>query len=236
MTETQKGPKICVICGKPIPEGGKRYKYCSDKCYKEGHRRRNLKPSRSHPYLLRRNKICIDCGKEFVGGILSLRCESCERNAAIQRSKEYRQRKKAGNAREIGSTDICINCGKRYIVNGSLQRYCPECSREHQLEHWRAATSAWREINMKDPEKRAARNARKRDKPPLENHCQVCGKDITGATKGTKYCSEICKRKAANERRRKKYKEKRESQNQQSKQMEKMLLTRSRKHDKMQTR
>lgn len=31
--------KVCANCGKPIRLSDGRYKYCSDECYKEAHRR-----------------------------------------------------------------------------------------------------------------------------------------------------------------------------------------------------
>lgn len=57
----------------------------------------------------------------------SKRCPDCQRNADRARD---RQIKASGPVRRIGDTDICVICGKPYVICGGLQRYCPDCAPE----------------------------------------------------------------------------------------------------------
>ena len=73
------------------------------------------------------NRICRMCGRTFSGGPRAWYCPECR----IERNKATgRDHKKHGTSRPLGSKDICLNCGKKYIVNGGLQKYCPDCREE----------------------------------------------------------------------------------------------------------
>lgn len=200
MSGTQEGPRLCSVCGKPIPKGERRRRYCSVVCAEEGERRRARDPYEGKPksgiYIWR---ICTDCGTKFYGHIKSFRCPTCAREAEMRNMREYHRRKDAGKARPIGSTDICENCGKPYTVNSGRQRYCPECAHMMWRKHQREASIAWNRKAYADTKKHAERNESRRQKSPMEGRCPVCGKPIQ-ATAGKVYCSEACRMAAVRER------------------------------------
>lgn len=72
--------------------------------------------------------ICKSCGREFLScGPRTYYCAECAAQRKSEASARYKQRKKAGNVREIGSTDICEMCGAPYEVEGGLQKFCRDC-------------------------------------------------------------------------------------------------------------
>lgn len=71
---------------------------------------------------------CLQCGKEYE--TKSNRrgyCPDCRIERQKQRNREYLARKNSGQARQIGSADVCEKCGKPYIVKTGSQRLCSEC-------------------------------------------------------------------------------------------------------------
>lgn len=72
-------------------------------------------------------RICRFCGNSFLGGSRAWYCPDCKIIRRQKLQKEY-YAKKAVTARKIGSVDICEICGKEYIVNGGLQKYCKNCA------------------------------------------------------------------------------------------------------------
>lgn len=75
-------------------------------------------------------RTCQQCGVSFQGGPRAWYCPDCRLQRKNQTTADYRNRKRAGKVREIGSIDICQNCGEKYVVNSGLQRYCKKCAPE----------------------------------------------------------------------------------------------------------
>ena len=73
------------------------------------------------------NRICRECGMIFEGGPRAWYCPECRHERRKRRDVE---RKNRPSKRPLGSKDICENCGKEYIVNCGLQKYCPDCQKE----------------------------------------------------------------------------------------------------------
>ena len=66
------------------------------------------------------NRVCKECSQTFSGGPRAWYCPEC-------RVERQRRQVRYPSKRPIGSKDICQNCGKKYIVNSGLQKYCPDC-------------------------------------------------------------------------------------------------------------
>lgn len=132
--------------------------------------------------------ICKQCGASFTGGPRASFCHSCRKERQMAREREYQRNKRAGVFnRKLGDTDTCAACGKKYVIRGGLQKYCPECAkieamkkdREQGLEYYREKKD---EIND-------ARNEKRRKLPAKP--CKECGKMFSSVYK-SEYCSEEC--------------------------------------------
>lgn len=146
---------------------------------------------------------CIQCGAAFKGGPRAWYCPECRAERIKAQSREAKRRKKTGNTRELGSTDICQRCGKPYIVNSGNQMYCPECSEEAVKEIDRKQSLEYYHENKEviNP----ARNIKRR---VPARRCAFCGRDFE-ARSNKKYCSPEC-RKKGQELMRKVYEERRQ--------------------------
>ena len=121
----------------------------------------------------------------------SMRCPVCAAEAKSKALREYRERKRAGKARAVGSTDLCEVCGKPYTVAGGLQRMCEDCARERTRARVLESYHADKEANLeRRRELRAgttAQAAKMRTK-----RCPTCGKDFTPDARHRVYCSDAC--------------------------------------------
>lgn len=189
---------VCLICGKPIPKGQKRY--CSTECRLEAGKRYIRKSTgikrKGAIYTL---KTCPDCGAEVMLHGSAYRCPTCQYAVDRQRARESQARYKAGKTRRIGSIDICSVCGKEYTVESGMQKYCPDCREEAALEARRKYARERAKKIQEDPEKKEKRNeARRHLMPAHRETCKQCGKDFfTDAYE--MYCSQECKDAARNE-------------------------------------
>lgn len=73
------------------------------------------------------DRICRQCGASFKGGPRAWYCPSCR---AIRQREQAARRRRLGPNRHLGDIDQCIICGKDYIIEGGLQKYCPDCAPE----------------------------------------------------------------------------------------------------------
>lgn len=139
-----------------------------------------------------RDRTCSTCGKSFLGGPRAWYCPECREERKRTQMRQYKARKRAGTVRAIGSTDICVICGKPYIVESGLQQYCPSCAPQQYREIDRAQSREW---NAKHTTPEARREKRRAATAP--NVCAICGKtfipqpDRANATTCSTECSSI---------------------------------------------
>lgn len=185
---TQSTPGVCIICGKRLDK--RRWKYCSEACEQKAWQLRKKKHSgrpQGNPdvrWLTR----CSDCGKLIYRPIKCIRCEACQLAINQERHKEYQRAKPA---RPLGSTDICTICGKPYIVESGLQKYCPNCREAATRASIARKKNAYMAEKRKDPE--AAAQMREAKQAALSpSLCATCGKPFISKF-GAIYCCEACR-------------------------------------------
>ena len=127
-------------------------------------------------------RTCRGCERTFVGGPRAWYCHECR----AERKKETdRRHRKNGTQRKLGSVDHCEICGKEYIVEGGLQRYCKNCAEDAVREIDRAQGREW---NKKNKDRMLAQ---KKERKENRKACAVCRKQFyTGGPEVT--CSEEC--------------------------------------------
>lgn len=96
-------------------------------------------------------KTCIACGAGFSGGSTAKYCPVCRAERIRKKDAERYQRKKAGKTRKLGTVDKCVLCGKRYIVNSAVQKYCTACA---EADSKRRRHELWLTEYYTNPEKR----------------------------------------------------------------------------------
>ncbi len=142
------------------------------------------------------DRKCKQCGCIFSGGPRAWYCPECRNDRRAEYSRRAAERRRTGRTRQIGSTDVCVVCGRPYYVTCGLQKYCPDCApaayakidAAQGLEYYRKNKS---QINPKRYEKR-------KSAPKRSGHCVLCGVEIPRDI-GTipKYCKDC---RAATER------------------------------------
>lgn len=164
----------CKSCGKEFQGTGEQ-RLCPD-CRKQARADTVVRP-----------RECIACGVTFPGGPRAKYCPECRIERAKQTSKEDKQRKAAGNARTLGSIDICQVCGGEYTVESGRQKYCPACAAE-----------AVRQVVLPKKRERAAQHreefaAMKKERKVDSAICAYCGLSYT-PTGPSVTCSPECAR------------------------------------------
>lgn len=130
-----------------------------------------------------RPRTCRMCDTTFPGGPRAWYCPDCREARHAASAAAYRERKHSGSVREIGSTDVCVNCGEPYVVVGGNQKYCAKCAPEMIRELDKAQGMDYYNKN-KDGINLSRKLARRK-----ENSCQVCGKPIP-AVGGKLFCQD----------------------------------------------
>lgn len=140
------------------------------------------------------DKPCMDCGKIVRMHIKSKRCKECQEAANRRNDAVHRQAKARGHTRELGANDLCTVCGKPYIINSGMQKYCPSCAPAATKAADSQATLAWiRSAYGEDPAKRDARNAKRRNNWESQpRRCIVCGAQYLPQSPRRKTCSDKC--------------------------------------------
>lgn len=143
---------------------------------------------RKHQVHPEKERTCQSCGRTYFSrGSRSRFCPECAAERARKNDRQCRERKKAGNTRLIGSTDICAECGNEYIVASGMQRYCPECAEARKKRIHREV--ALKKYYSGGKERRDERtNAR----VMAEGKCIVCGKTYPLADTRLLCCSAEC--------------------------------------------
>lgn len=135
-----------------------------------------------------RPRTCKTCGITFPGYPNSQYCPDCAVTRQKMRDKARRERRKQGLVRKLGSTDTCIRCGKEYIVEGGMQKYCKDCAAEAIAEKDREQSREWNAQNIDYNE----RSQMRRDAVACIK-CVVCGKEFRPTSGGTITCSDECR-------------------------------------------
>lgn len=146
------------------------------------------------------DRTCQQCGFAFRGGPRAYYCPTCRRERQRVQNRVYKERRKAGRARTLGSTDRCVRCGVSYTVTGANQRFCSDCAPIHAKEYDRRTSLAYyhKHKHRINPirNKRRQRGLRK---------CAWCQAEFLAPGRRTRYCSSECKRQAINMLWRKRY-------------------------------
>ena len=142
-------------------------------------------------------RTCAMCGKIYRGHIRSKYCDACRVEAQRQARHRYRVQKRAGEVRPLGSVDQCTHCGKDYIVNGGLQRYCPECAPVVVKDHDNAQGRARDNLEAVAA---AKQRAKERPKETYTSVCPTCSKVFDHTDRRRKYCSSECRHTSVRER------------------------------------
>jgi hypothetical protein len=82
-------------------------------------------------------KKCVICGIEIIGQPLTKYCSKCRAEKIKENDRKKYQRKIAGTARKLGTTDICVVCGEEYTINAGRQKYCKKCAVDKSNEQTR---------------------------------------------------------------------------------------------------
>lgn len=144
----------CLYCQKefaPNKGAGRPKKYCSGECRQNADR-----DNKRINYVGKREKVCIQCGKELP----KYKTKYCSRRCELIQS---------GLIQDHGElTKICPICGKEFKTFKSQKLTCSEkCSK---IRHWRIQDNSGIKIDYNISLKKLAI----RD----ENICQICGQPV----------------------------------------------------------
>ena len=169
--------KICKYCGKQYngDPGSSACPDCADKV------KRNI-------WLPR---ICTICGVEYIGAPASKYCPPCRSDV---RRKADRERKHRAPSRPLGSTDLCLVCGKSYTVEGGGQKYCKDCAAAAIRAKDREKSRAWNRSYTTPEQRKTVRDTASATIP-----CAVCGKPFVPSDASVT-CSKSCSAALAKQR------------------------------------
>lgn len=144
------------------------------------------------------DRTCRECSNVFQGGPRAYYCPECRAERSRERDRLHKQKLRAGGdgIRKIGSEDTCERCGKQYIVQAGLQRFCPDCRPIHTAEYDRETALPFYHANKETINPQRNKKRRKRD-----NKCAWCDKEFEPIN-GSTTCSPDCKRQLNNEHQR----------------------------------
>lgn len=181
----------CVVCGKEYIVRGGTQKMCSDcaeqtKKYKAALRQWKRGLRKNEPVyplpgrivtkgkVMGGKRICIDCGKEFIGTWQSKLCPECRAKRQEDAEKFIPEPKSKNETKPRKITTIaprkCVVCGAEFL-GGPSAKYCPNCRVKKEKE--RAA--------------RYRKNGASRKLGSID-YCQACGKEYIVASGLQKYC------------------------------------------------
>lgn len=147
-------------------------------------------------------RTCKECKTVFKGGPRAYYCPGCRLERQREQNRDFNIRKKKGDYRKLGSSDKCERCGKEYVVEAGLQRFCKDCQKPHAIEHDRKTSIEFYKNNKDDINPQ--RNTRRRIGA---KQCAWCGKKFQSSTRAVT-CSDECKRQHVNKMYRERYKNK----------------------------
>lgn len=135
-------------------------------------------------------RTCRQCGRTFLGGPRAWYCPECRKERQAAQQQAYQARKRRGQVRELGSTDICALCGGEYQVASSHQRYCPACAPAALAESDRRHSLGYYHCNKERIN--SLRNIKRR---LTVRRCAMCQREFAPAGK-EHYCSDACRNNA----------------------------------------
>lgn len=163
--------KRCKRCGRDF-QAAKTWNYFCPECAAEEKRETVIRP-----------RTCRQCGTVFPGGPRAWYCPECRQE---RRRAGDRESKRRGAARRpIGSKDVCVRCGKEYVVSSGRQMYCPDCADAAVREKERARKADYYRENQDKF------SARKRELARDAKVCAVCGQTFSGRGSSVT-CSDAC--------------------------------------------
>lgn len=152
-----------------------------------------------------RDRVCRTCGTVFPGGPRAWYCPDCR---ADRKKSADRRFKQSGPARKLGSSDLCLVCGKPYTVTSGLQKYCPDCAPDAVKAIDREQSRQWAAENTTPAQRREERQAYS-----APRRCAVCGKEFI-PDDSSHTCSKSCQAVYARQRAKKWEQDHREQRNQ----------------------
>lgn len=74
---------------------------------------------------------CEMCGGKFHSYANHAKyCTYCRDKKQVERVQAHKDKLKSGTARQIGSEQICPQCGKSFILKSGSQKICEECAKK----------------------------------------------------------------------------------------------------------
>lgn len=165
--------KRCKRCGRDF-QAEKAWRYLCPDCALQAKQEAAIRP-----------RTCRQCGVVFPGGPRAWYCPECREDR--RRARDRAAKRRGASRRPLGSTDICVRCGKEYTVSNGRQIYCPECAEVAVREKERV-----RKIDYYR-ENRESLSSRKRELAQDSKVCIVCGKAFSGRGPSVT-CSEECEK------------------------------------------
>lgn len=141
-------------------------------------------------------RICVVCGKVLTGEQALYCSTSCAMRA--WRSKLR------GEQPDVERTRVCQKCGREFEWRNAQEKYCSEeCRASVHTEYVKKKYAEMRQT-PEGREKLHEWHMRKRRKaqngniePTIKKMCVMCGSEFETKHNSTKYCGDVCRRKAA---------------------------------------
>lgn len=74
---------------------------------------------------------CEMCGGKFHSYANHAKyCKYCRDKKQVERVQAHRDKLKSGTARQIGSEQVCPQCGKTFVLKTGNQKVCEECAKK----------------------------------------------------------------------------------------------------------
>lgn len=74
---------------------------------------------------------CEMCGGKFHSYANHAKyCKYCRDKKQVERVQAHQDKLKSGTARQIGSEQVCPQCGKTFVLKTGNQKVCEECAKK----------------------------------------------------------------------------------------------------------
>lgn len=76
---------------------------------------------------------CEMCGGKFHSYANHAKyCKYCRDKKQVERVQAHQDKLKSGTARQIGSEQVCPQCGKTFVLKTGNQKVCEECAKKKE--------------------------------------------------------------------------------------------------------